>query len=887
MGRSRRFGRKLAASLLEQLHRIECRSPPGVYNTVKIKIVDLIKTLIVSSPASFLLPKIWQKHESMLQAIIGAADTELYECFEAICKRNIRLQAIAGTDTDFELRVHQTVIRTLDATLSASVDMTEVTQELWGVQHNPNLLVQDCLEWSASLYSYTHGRARIYVAARLLRSLSSMGVDIEIPVINFITASANACGLDFSSFYAVVAELVRSRHFSVGRYLQWVIANGVLSQYDASEVQQSCGVGLIFALPLDDVPTHVRNLRQNLLRSVGFSTEDEKHTVAQMEAIVNKRLQSEAGISGSPTLFAHPLSAHVRESLAVKSSIGRWIRQELVGCPEPQQVIVERQSPKRGPSSRSLLQPCQDIASIRTVTGILEEVDDYTTMATVLMFCSTSYDAQILTFATVTTTLHLDIFVAIGTADQLFAQIFLQQAALEDRDSRDSLLEALIDLAKCMLNRSKEIQVLQHELQMYNSKPCVAACSPISEHMVEALQSEHAISVSVSTDEVEQLLTSGISMDKQLLGSVFGLIWKRFEATWNSSVQSSITAALPISRLCTFDLRTVNEMMMVKIEETLIVESRPKLIRVAMPLVCAKSISLEQFLARILHSLHDAETNGVHEDLIIESIELLIANKQEVDSSNDHRPTVIHAGKKDSDLSYYKAESEFFALVADISDLRLSDFPKLTQCLLSCLSRAGEDAHTAASATRIMVQIQESLARITTFLCPFGPHPVADIVEDSSSHLKLDALLRLLYIHESAFHIPNVSETTITQILVLLSLIVVHPLPALYIHISNDICDFLVTVVEHLSPAIHSRCINVLHNQHHIKDSRFDYIYGYHGSTDNKWIKFVMDASPMRKAVRQAFPIRRWETLPDATPLMTENDTSISLTLFGARKAVL
>ncbi|KAL9014447.1 MAG: hypothetical protein Q9173_000908 [Seirophora scorigena] len=186
-----------------------------------------------------------------------------------------------------------------------------------------------------------------------------------------------------------------------------------------------------------------------------------------------------------------------------------------------------------------------------------------------------------------------------------------------------------------------------------------------------------------------------------------------------------------------------------------------------------------------------------------------------------------------------------------------------------------------------MVQIHESLARITTFMCPFGPRPVADIAEDLSSHSKLDALLRLLYVHESAFYIPNASEITITQILVLLSLIVVHPLPALYIHISNDICDFLVTLVEHLSPAIHSRCINSLHNQYHIKDSRFDYIYGYHGSTDNKWIKFVMGESLTRKAVRQAFPIRRWETLPDATPLMTENDTSISLTLFGARKAVL
>ncbi|KAL8969369.1 MAG: hypothetical protein Q9197_004381 [Variospora fuerteventurae] len=899
MGRSRRCGHRTADSLLAQLHRIECQSTPDLYSTVKIKIVDLIKTLIVSSPASFLLPKVWQKHKFMLQALIGAADTALYDCFEAICKRNARLQSIAGSDKDIELEVHQIVVKTLDATISASVDIAEVAQVLRSVQHNAILLVQDCLEWCTSL---------------------SRCIDIEIPIINFITASPRACGLDLSSFYAVIAELIRTRHFSVGRYLQWVIANGILSHYDASEVQ-SCGIGLIFALPMDDVPTHAQNLRQNLLRSVGFSMEDEKHSIAKMKAVVDRRLR--------------------------------------------------------------------------------------------------------------------DIFFAIGTADQLFTQIFRQQATLEDQDGRSALLEALIDLAKCMLNRSKEILVLQQDLQKYDSKPSVAAYSPISDHMIEAFHSGVKLSVPASSDEVEQLLASGMSMDKHLLGSVFHLIWKRFEATWGDSIQSSVASALLISRLCSFDLRAVDEMMILRIDETFLSESRPSLMQIGLPLVCAKSISLEKFLGRVLRYLNDSEANEVYEKLLIESIELLIAEKQDVNSSVNYRyyhfftqreslirscsPIMkallqlvlrsvkiaqavfaantfapgattpdpdgleqilgfvvarertgvvirniefpeqyctpdLHACRQDglrplllkvgilslptsclylqgiikeksesgentSELIIStmlgmvsssttlqielwaimisalpseqrtairdRAESEFFALLANESDPQLSERPKLIQCLLPCLNRAGEDVHTAASASRIMVQIHESLARLTAWLHLFGPTTIAGNVEDSSSHLKLDALIRLLYIHESAFHIPNVSESKIRQVLVLLSILVVQPLPALYIHISNDICDFLVTLVEHLSPAMNSHCIHTLHNQYHINDSRFDYIYGYDGSKDNKWIQLQVEATSTRKAARQAFPIRRWETLPDATPLMTENDTSISLTLFGARKAVL
>lgn len=127
----------------------------------------------------------------------------------------------------------------------------------------------------------------------------------------------------------------------------------------------------------------------------------------------------------------------------------------------------------------------------------------------------------------------------------------------------------------------------------------------------------------------------------------------------------------------------------------------------------------------------------------------------------------------------------------------------------------------------------------------------------------------------------------ITQLLVLISRLLVHPFPDRYAHMSDEICDFLIVIVTHLSPAIRSHCIRTLHNQHHLRDSRLSYVYGHQGTTEDNWLQLVTGSTPTRKATHEAFPIRRWETLPDATPLMTANDTSVSLTLFGARKAVL
>lgn len=170
----------------------------------------------------------------MLRGIVGPPSTAAYERFEEIRKRNARLRALSESTRGAELMAHRTIIKVLDSTLSSPLNSRMIALDLQSVSNDSNLLVQACLEWSASVHRYGH--ARVYIAARLLREWHGIGINVETPILDFVKARSDACDLDLSSFYKVVVELVQSRHFSVGRYLQWVIANGFLGRLNASSM---------------------------------------------------------------------------------------------------------------------------------------------------------------------------------------------------------------------------------------------------------------------------------------------------------------------------------------------------------------------------------------------------------------------------------------------------------------------------------------------------------------------------------------------------------------------------------------------------------------------------------------------------------------------------
>ena len=89
-----------------------------------------------------------------------------------------------------------------------------------------DLLIRTCVEWSSSVHRY--GCFRAYAAARLLRIWKRKGIDLQSPIFNFLAACSDIPGLQKREVYRLLAELVRSRHLSVSKYLQWLIARGTL-----------------------------------------------------------------------------------------------------------------------------------------------------------------------------------------------------------------------------------------------------------------------------------------------------------------------------------------------------------------------------------------------------------------------------------------------------------------------------------------------------------------------------------------------------------------------------------------------------------------------------------------------------------------------------------
>lgn len=204
------------------VYQIEQHASPDVCVEARIEVVDLTKAFIVASPASFLLPRRWSKYQSILHSVVGTSHSALYQDLR---KRNMRLQALAGSDAGSEVTISQTLLQIYDS-MAPGLDLANVARTTWEIPPDPAVLVRTSLCWSSSIYKT--GCARIYTAARLLRSWSELGINIETAILNFLAVDSKGADLDKASLYRVIAELIRSRHFAVGTYLNWVIANGSL-----------------------------------------------------------------------------------------------------------------------------------------------------------------------------------------------------------------------------------------------------------------------------------------------------------------------------------------------------------------------------------------------------------------------------------------------------------------------------------------------------------------------------------------------------------------------------------------------------------------------------------------------------------------------------------
>ena len=175
-----------------------------------------------------LLPKCWIKYERMLQDCFGEPGDVPASCLRRIAKRNLRLtKSSEGRGWRPSPTSRQKLITLLDSTTEWA-QIIKLTDGCLAATDDSGTLVATCLEWASS--SYRHGHARIYIAARILRRWSKQGVDLEKPILDFLAASPNMPGLHKGNTYRLIAELIGSKHFLAGKYMQWLMARGTLAR---------------------------------------------------------------------------------------------------------------------------------------------------------------------------------------------------------------------------------------------------------------------------------------------------------------------------------------------------------------------------------------------------------------------------------------------------------------------------------------------------------------------------------------------------------------------------------------------------------------------------------------------------------------------------------
>ena len=133
----------------------------------------------------------------------------------------------------------------------------------------------------------------------------------------------------------------------------------------------------------------------------------------------------------------------------------------------------------------------------------------------------------------------------------------------------------------------------------------------------------------------------------------------------------------------------------------------------------------------------------------------------------------------------------------------------------------------------------------------------------------------------------------------LLSLLV-YPALQTQDRLVSGLLDHVALMSDQLSHDARATCLYALRNQRNVHDARIEYLLGFPGDSASYSLGLVSMSQQTSNHVKHCAPsssigsnvpaipftLRKWEMVQDATPNASENDTSLNLTLFGARKAL-
>lgn len=180
-----------------------------------------------------ILPNSWETYIQQVSSSLDLTHEADKALFQNISERNARIQRPKHSTKATQRSPHQRIIGVLDS-ICPGHEFSSILP-VFDEFEDKAVLVCKLLEWLSTPFRYGHHR--VYIAARLLRKWKSTGVDIDSHILAFLLQRRSQQKLETEPIYHVISELVRSQTFSVGRYLQWLMARGVTNAFPSQELK--------------------------------------------------------------------------------------------------------------------------------------------------------------------------------------------------------------------------------------------------------------------------------------------------------------------------------------------------------------------------------------------------------------------------------------------------------------------------------------------------------------------------------------------------------------------------------------------------------------------------------------------------------------------------
>jgi mediator of RNA polymerase II transcription subunit 12 len=232
---SRKRGKRLAECLFKHLESASTDKDADLLGSVLHRMQLLVATLAVSHRGCMILPKVWTQYEHHLRSLITKPEfAPAQTAIEAVIDRNERLAPTSHHSVQIlASSPRRKVFEVLDD-VGFDVSVNELTTRCLDVFDTTQDFLPTILHWASSVHR--EGPHRVYIAARILRRCKALNADVEAAVLAFMTELPDLPDIDETKISKIVAELVRSKQFAVGRLLQSMISMGRVDSADQSSL---------------------------------------------------------------------------------------------------------------------------------------------------------------------------------------------------------------------------------------------------------------------------------------------------------------------------------------------------------------------------------------------------------------------------------------------------------------------------------------------------------------------------------------------------------------------------------------------------------------------------------------------------------------------------